>query len=47
VGDVHHFVESQIAGFKFPKRRQLFIRSHNETVSIAAMRVSNKFVRVD
>jgi hypothetical protein len=28
-------------GFEFQKRRQLFIRSHKETLSIAAMRVSN------
>ena len=27
--------------FQFQKRRQLFIRAHNETLSIAAMRVSN------
>jgi hypothetical protein len=27
--------------FKFNKRRQLFIRTHNETLSVAAMRVSN------
>jgi hypothetical protein len=28
--------------FKFNKRPQLFIRRHNETLSVAAMRVSNK-----
>jgi hypothetical protein len=28
--------------FKFQKRRQLFIRTHNETLSVAAMRVSSK-----
>jgi hypothetical protein len=27
--------------FQFQKGRQLFIRSHNEAVSIAAMRVNN------
>jgi hypothetical protein len=27
--------------FKFNKRRRLFIRVHNETLSVAAMRVSN------
>jgi hypothetical protein len=27
--------------FKFDKRGQLFIRTHNETLSVAAMRVSN------
>jgi hypothetical protein len=27
--------------FQFQKRRQLFIRTHNETPSVAAMRVSN------
>jgi hypothetical protein len=27
--------------FQFQKRSQLFIRTHNETLSIAAMRVSN------
>jgi len=27
--------------FKFHQRRQLFIRSHNETLSIAAMRISD------
>jgi len=27
--------------FQFQKRRQLFIRSHNEPLSIAAMRVNN------
>jgi hypothetical protein len=27
--------------FKFEKRRQLFIRAHNETLSVVAMRVSN------
>jgi hypothetical protein len=27
---------------KFDKRRQLFICSHNETLSVAAMRVSNE-----
>jgi hypothetical protein len=27
--------------FQFYKRRQLFIRTHNETLSIVAMRVSN------
>jgi len=28
--------------FEFHKRHQLFIRAHNETLSIAAMRVSNE-----
>jgi hypothetical protein len=27
--------------FKFEKRAELFIRTHNETLSVAAMRVSN------
>jgi len=27
--------------FKFDKRSQLFIRTHNEALSIAAMRVTN------
>jgi hypothetical protein len=27
--------------FEFQKRSQFFIRMHNETVSVAAMRVSN------
>jgi hypothetical protein len=27
--------------FQFQKRSQLFIRAHNETLSVAAMRVSN------
>jgi hypothetical protein len=27
--------------FKFKKRRQLFIRTHNETLSVVPMRVSN------
>jgi hypothetical protein len=27
--------------FEFQKRSQLFIRTHNETPSIAAMRISN------
>jgi hypothetical protein len=27
--------------FKFDKRRQLFISSHNETLSVPAMRVRN------
>jgi hypothetical protein len=29
--------------FEFHKRRQLFIRTHNETPSVAAMRVSNPY----
>jgi hypothetical protein len=28
--------------FEFDKRRQLFIRVHNQTLSVAAMRVRNK-----
>jgi hypothetical protein len=28
--------------FEFQKRRQLFIGTHNETLSVAAMRVSNE-----
>ena len=28
--------------FQFQKRGQLFIRTHNETLSVAAMRVSNE-----
>jgi hypothetical protein len=31
--------------FEFDKRRQLFIRTHNETLSVAAMCVSNEIVR--
>jgi hypothetical protein len=31
--------ESPNRRFKFHKRRQLFIRTHNETLSVAAMRV--------
>jgi hypothetical protein len=27
--------------FQFHKRRQLFIRTHNETLSVTAMRVCN------
>jgi hypothetical protein len=27
--------------FKFQKRRQLFLRSHNETLSVIAMRINN------
>jgi hypothetical protein len=27
--------------FQFQKRGQLFIRTHNETLSVAAMRISN------
>jgi hypothetical protein len=30
-----------IVGFEFKKRSQLFIRSHNETLAVAAMRVCN------
>jgi hypothetical protein len=29
------------ARFEFQKRRQLFIRSHNEMLSVVAMRVNN------
>jgi hypothetical protein len=32
---------AQIADSSSKNRRQLFIRSHNETLSVAAMRVSN------
>ena len=28
-------------GFQFDKRRQLFIRAHNETLSVVVMRVCN------
>jgi hypothetical protein len=28
--------------FQFHKRRQLFIRTHNETLSVVAVRVSDK-----
>jgi hypothetical protein len=28
--------------FEFHKRRQLFLRAHNETLSVVAMRVSNE-----
>jgi hypothetical protein len=30
--------------FQFQKRRQLFIRPHNETLPVVAMRVSNEDV---
>jgi hypothetical protein len=32
----------RIAAFKFNKRRQLFIGTHNETLSVAAMCVGNE-----
>jgi hypothetical protein len=32
---------SQNRRFKFHKRSQLFIRTHNETLSVVAMRISN------
>jgi len=32
-------------GFKFSKRRQLIVGSHNEKLSVAAMRVSTQIVR--
>jgi hypothetical protein len=35
------FVASSNRRLQFNKRRQLFIRSHNETLSVAAMRVCN------
>jgi hypothetical protein len=35
------FAASPNHGFKFHKRSQFFIRTHNETLSVAAMRVSN------
>jgi hypothetical protein len=31
--------------FKFDKRRQLFIRTHNETLSVVAVRSATKIVR--
>jgi len=31
---------TQIVNFEFQKRRQLFVRTHNETFSVVAMRVS-------
>jgi hypothetical protein len=35
------FAASANRRFQFQKRSQLFIRSHNETLPVAAMRVSN------
>jgi hypothetical protein len=35
------FAATADRGFKFQKRSQYFIRPHNETLSAAAMRVSN------
>jgi hypothetical protein len=35
------FAASADHRFRFKKRGQLFIRTHNETLSVAAMRVSN------
>ena len=34
-------------GFEFPKRSQLLIRAHNETLPFAAMRVSTQFALED
>ena len=35
------FAATSDCHFQFQKRSQLFIRAHNETFSVAAMRVSN------
>ena len=35
------FAVSADRRFEFQKRRQLFIRSHNETLSVVAMRIGN------
>jgi hypothetical protein len=35
------FAASKNRGFQFQKRRQLFIRPHNETLSLVKMRISN------
>jgi hypothetical protein len=35
------FAASATRRFKFKTRSQLFIRTHNETLSVAAMRVGN------
>jgi len=35
------FTASADRSFKFLKRSQLFIRTHNETLSVTAMRVNN------
>ena len=37
----NQFAASANRRFEFQKRRQLFIRTHNETLSVVAMRVSN------
>src|SRR5882724_9815712 len=37
----NQFAASANRRFQFHKRRQLFIRTHNETLSAIAMRVSN------
>jgi hypothetical protein len=41
LGNIQNFTESQIADFKFQKSSQLFIRVHNQTLSVVAMRVRN------
>lgn len=38
---VRHFAASAGSRFLFKKRRQLFVRSHNETFSVVSLRVSN------
>jgi hypothetical protein len=37
-----NLLEARIADSKFQKRSQLFIRTHNETLSVITMRVSNE-----
>ena len=39
----HHFSDASSTSrqFEFKKRRQLFIGTHNQTLSVAAMRVSS------
>jgi hypothetical protein len=41
---IWHLGSAMFAGdsFKFEKRSQLFISTHNETLSVIAMRVGNK-----
>jgi hypothetical protein len=42
----NQFAASANRRFEFDKRRQLFIRVDNETLSVVAMRVCNRFVDV-
>ena len=43
-GVSNQFAESANRGFQFHERRQLFSRAHNETFSVAAIRVSQRFL---